>query len=620
MLNPDRQARTGREADTSANLSSSLLDLPPSEFRAAWLAELCRNVDGIRAGFAAFKLESGQVEEFSWPAELRDTLQLKRAAERANADRREVVLWTRSEMAAKTSEMLGIIIARPLVGAEAPYGSVAVAMAPNAAMDVASVIRRLDWGLGWIEVVAARAQAAEARDGAKRVATALDVALTVGEHKRSQYALMALANDLCSRLESDRVSLGACRRGGVRLRALSHHGAAVKSSDLRDTIENAMDEAIDQSAAAVHPALAGTTRRLSVAQRALAKSGGASCVLSVPIAYRRRAIGAMTLERVRDEPFDTPTVRLVEMAATLIAPILGLQIANDRWISGRSRDLTGQSLRAVFGSGHVAAKLIVLAAIGLAAWLAVAEGAYRVTAKASMEGSVQRAAPAPFDGYISSAPKRAGDIVRKGELLASLDDKDLLLEKVKLQGDLGKEQQTYHEAFAKSDRPAVASSRAQIDQARAQLAVVEAKLARTRIVAPFDGIVVSGDFSQLLGSPIEKGKTLFEIAPLSDYRVILRIDERDLRSLAVGQSGHLLLAGLPGVPIPMTVSKITPVAAVEDGRNVFRVEAALSRTALPLRPGMEGVAKVDISRRSLAWIWTHSLYDWLRLTAWKWLP
>jgi hypothetical protein len=38
-----------------------------------------------------------------------------------------------------------------------------------------------------------------------------------------------------------------------------------------------------------------------------------------------------------------------------------------------------------------------------------------------------------------------------------------------------------------------------------------------------------------------------------------------------------------------------------------------------LRPGMEGIAKVDTGRRKLFWIWTHKFVDWLRLTLWTWL-
>jgi hypothetical protein len=35
---------------------------------------------------------------------------------------------------------------------------------------------------------------------------------------------------------------------------------------------------------------------------------------------------------------------------------------------------------------------------------------------------------------------------------------------------------------------------------------------------------------------------------------------------------------------------------------------------------MEGVAKVEAGRRSMMWIWTHPVVDWLRLATWKYLP
>ena len=44
-------------------------------------------------------------------------------------------------------------------------------------------------------------------------------------------------------------------------------------------------------------------------------------------------------------------------------------------------------------------------------------------------------------------------------------------------------------------------------------------------------------------------------------------------------------------------------------------------TASPrLRPGMEGVGKIDVEPRRLVWIWTHRLVDWARLFIWSYLP
>jgi hypothetical protein len=35
---------------------------------------------------------------------------------------------------------------------------------------------------------------------------------------------------------------------------------------------------------------------------------------------------------------------------------------------------------------------------------------------------------------------------------------------------------------------------------------------------------------------------------------------------------------------------------------------------------MEGVGKIEVDNRLLAWIWTHQAIDWLRLKVWNWLP
>jgi multidrug efflux pump subunit AcrA (membrane-fusion protein) len=146
-------------------------------------------------------------------------------------------------------------------------------------------------------------------------------------------------------------------------------------------------------------------------------------------------------------------------------------------------------------------------------------------------------------------------------------------------------------------------------------------LRRSRVESPIDGIVVSGDLSQQLGTPVEKGKTLFEIAPLNQYRIAIQTDERDLRYVAVNQHGLLALSSMPADHRGFTVTRITPIAQAKDGENQFRVEATLDDPpGQDLRPGMEGVAKIETGPHNLVWVWTHLLIDWLRLTAWKWMP
>jgi RND family efflux transporter MFP subunit len=213
----------------------------------------------------------------------------------------------------------------------------------------------------------------------------------------------------------------------------------------------------------------------------------------------------------------------------------------------------------------------------------------------------------------------AGSTVQKGQVLATLDDRDLRVERQRWLSEREQHESRYRDALSKHERANANVALAQARQADSQLALVEEKLARASIVAPFDGIVVTGDLSQLLGSPVEQGKLLFEIAPLDAYRVILKVEDRDIRSVRSGQSGSLVLSGLAAEALDFEVVNIS-MAQAENGMNVFRVEARLDRSDLKLRPGMEGVGKINAGERSYAWIWTHRMIDWLRLQAWSWLP
>jgi multidrug efflux pump subunit AcrA (membrane-fusion protein) len=174
--------------------------------------------------------------------------------------------------------------------------------------------------------------------------------------------------------------------------------------------------------------------------------------------------------------------------------------------------------------------------------------------------------------------------------------------------------------MAEGDNAKVKILGEQMKQAEAQIALLDEELSRVRIAAPFRGVVVSGDLSQSLGAPVERGQVLYEVAPLDSYRVKLQVDERDIGEIRVAQKGDLVLTSMPNENLPIVVEKITPVNVVKEGRNYFVVEAQPEKTLKSLRPGMEGFSKVFVDRRKFVWIWTHELIEWVRLKSWSWLP
>ena len=596
-------------------------------FCSAWLSSQCTRISGIIAGLLMMPppAKGLTVTSTSWPRRNPYIEDLLRLAERASSERRTVA--SPGRIGSDTSvQPVGLFVALPLGSGSQPVAVVAVAVASGSSATLApeNIAEQLRWGAGWLEALPWAQRSKDVSTDIARAASSLDFLAAIGEQPRLQGMAIAVANDLAARLRCDRVSVGIIRRNGsIRLRAISHSASFKGQGRLVDAIENAMEEALDQRTSVAHPPLPSTERAVTMAHRALTeiiRVQGTSLISVVMADGKGELVGAITFERQRNELFDKEALQLAEAIAALLGPIVGLQLRANRLLAGRAIDRVDDGIISLFGPRRPGLKLAAIGVIALALFLALAKGEHRVTAKSVLEGEVQRAAVAPFDGFIRAAPVRAGDTVKAGDVLAALEDRDLILERAKWRAERDKLVQKQREVRAKHDRTNLVILDSQIRQAEAQLALAEEKLSRARILAPFDAIVVSGDLSQTLGSPVERGKTLFELAPLDSYRLIIHVDERDVRYVAMGQSGTVAFAGVPWTPLRMTLSKITPVTVAEEGRNSFRIEARLAELGPQLRPGMEGVAKIETGQRSLVWIWTRAVVEWLRLVAWKYLP
>jgi RND family efflux transporter MFP subunit len=486
---------------------------------------------------------------------------------------------------------------------------------------VQTAMRELQWGSCWLEVLLRR-HADPKEVEALRLKLALDLVSTLLEQPSLKESTTALTTELAARLGCDRVSLGLLKGRRVTVTGVSHSPMFEKRANLMRAIERAMEEAIDQEETVVHPPVRDDRPLVARAHAALLLESEAGSAATIPLVHGEQIVGALTFERAAGHQFDVPTLDVCEAVASVAGPVVELKQANETSLpvhAGRSAKGLWDRL---FGPGHPGFKLGAIGAIALAAVFAFAEGEFRVGADSMVEGVVQRAVSAPINGFVMAAPLRAGDTVRQGQVIARLDDRDLRLERAKLRSQREQYSKQYREAMGKRERAQAQIVSAQIAQTEAQLALVEEQLARATLVAPFDGLIVRGDLSQSLGSPVERGQVLFEVAPLEDFRVVLQVDERDIAYVEIGQRGELTVTSMPSTRFPFRIERITPVNSAKDGKNLFRVEAVLddAGTGAHLRPGMEGVGKVSIDERKLIWIWTRGLTDWVRLWLWSWMP
>lgn len=587
------------------------LGLNPADFCQRWLDLTCADLTNPTSAMVLLETSDGSFAPHAvWPEGCAEIARLASTAQRCLIGRREVVEGI--------SRCGRTIVAVPLIFESTLRGTVAIEVGEAAHHVVQDVLRAIQRAIGWLQSFVLRGLAKETEHQVTRAQCALDVLSVVGEQTRLEGLAAALCNDLAARFGCDRVALGVHRKGQARLIGLSHSAYFERKSQFVADLENAMDEALDQQRSICWP-LQNDDRPPGVAigHREFAASGQSVC--SVAMTCRGRAIGVITVERAHGDAFSADEIAGFEAIAALLGPAVESRVALHHWFAGRSADALRDFWRHLKDPRRPALRVGVACAALLVVALVFVKGEYRVSAKSVIEGEVQRSVAAPFEGFIREAPIRAGMVVKKGELLASLDDRDLILERRRWMAERDQHERRYRDALAQHERASANVSLAREEGAQAQLALIQDKLARARVVAPFDGVVVMGDLTQLLGSPVEKGKLLFEVAPLDAYRVILKVDDRDIRHVHAGQAGRLVLVGLTGESLGFKVVNVSMPEA-EDGKNLFRVEARLDRSDVKLRPGMEGVGKIVVGERSYGWMWTHRLFDWLRLQAWKWLP
>lgn len=444
------------------------------------------------------------------------------------------------------------------------------------------------------------------------------VGLLAACFEQDSYAevLIRLAAELSRTLSCERVAIGEFKDNYSTVVAISNYAQADQQANLLQKIADAMDEAIEQDQIIVVPDAKSVA--IQRAHQEVARKFGYGSLLTVPMLHGGKFIGAVTLLRSEEHPFDTATVRFCEQALALLASYLAMKKIDEQALAVKIAAKLQQRLAELFGYKQLKLKLAALGVVVVVLAASIVRDDFLVTADAVLEGKIQRVVAAPITGFLQSAAVQAGDAVKQGEVMASLDGSELQLELSKLDGQLQKARREYREALSGGDLVKARVTSAQIEQADAEMELTRQQLEKVTLTAPFDGVVIEGDLSQKLGSPVERGDILFKIAPLEGYRIILKVDESLISYVQSGQKGALVLASMPSQTFPLVVQKVTAVAKTDSGKNIFRVEASLENAPELLRPGMEGIGKIEAGRASLLWIASHNMLAWLRLWLWSW--
>jgi multidrug efflux pump subunit AcrA (membrane-fusion protein) len=461
----------------------------------------------------------------------------------------------------------------------------------------------------------------------KRLRLAMETVSAVNEHNRFAGAAMAFCNELSSRWNAERVALGFLKGRYVHLKALSHTEKFSRKMKLVQDIEAAMEECLDQNVEIIYPA-EPTATFVSRSAADLSRRHGPYVIVSMPLRHNGQELAVVTLERPADQPFSIEELEALRLTCDLCVARLASLHEHDVWFGAAIAAWCRKLLEGIVGPKHTWAKALAAAVLAFILFVVFVKGEYQAESPFVLEATRLQVVPAPFDGFLKSVSVRPADRVEADARLAELATDELRLQLAAAKAEkIGYEKQAtaaLRDAAETRDRGKMAESQiaqANADKVAEQIKILEYRLAKANIVSPITGFVVTGDLERQIGAPVKTGDVLFEIALLESLRAELSMPEDQIADVEVGQSGQLATVGHPDEKIKFVVERINPIAEVVNNQNVFKVRVQLQDLDLQgrhrwLRPGMEGVAKVDIDKRSYAWLWTHRLTNWIRMKLW----
>ncbi|MBD5801002.1 Multidrug resistance protein MdtA precursor [Azoarcus sp. Aa7] len=202
-------------------------------------------------------------------------------------------------------------------------------------------------------------------------------------------------------------------------------------------------------------------------------------------------------------------------------------------------------------------------------------------------------------GRIDAIRFREGSPVRRGDVLVEFDAAvqraEVQQAKANLalaQANFGRTEDLFNRKFLSQSARDEAASRLEV--ARANMALAEARLDKMRIRAPFAGIVGIRNVS--VGDYVKEGEDLVNLEDIATLKVDFRLPEIYLAQIRPGQRLELASDAVEGRDFAAVVSAIDPLVD-EQGRAVA-MRATLQNEGLRLRPGMFARVRLILEERA----------------------
>lgn len=223
-------------------------------------------------------------------------------------------------------------------------------------------------------------------------------------------------------------------------------------------------------------------------------------------------------------------------------------------------------------------------------------------------------------GEIVDLPVEEGDHIRKGDLIARLDQKDERAAVAQAQADmdiakaeLNQAQRTYdrreqlfqNNLISEEERDQIvlglAVAKGKVIQTTTTLERAEERLSEAVVRAPIDGVILQKyvEEGQIIASGVSNvsgGTPIIDIADMNSVYIEAGIDEIDIGKIQAGQAATVIAEAYPNLTFKGKIVRIAPESIIEQNVTLFNVIVEVENTAGKLKSGMNATIEITIQK------------------------
>lgn len=211
----------------------------------------------------------------------------------------------------------------------------------------------------------------------------------------------------------------------------------------------------------------------------------------------------------------------------------------------------------------------------------------------------------PFDTTLEKCHVLPGEQVKKDMLLATLDGRETRLELAEVEAELNRATKLRDGHVVSHESGEAYVAKYEIERLRSRRSLLLHRQESLELRSPMDGIVIAGDLQNAEGMPLKVGETLFEVAPLDQLRIELAIPEDDVRYTQPDMPTRVRLDAFPFESWDGKIQRVHPASELKNDQNVFVAIVPIENADGRLRPGMTGYAKTKTIWRPIIWNYFH---------------